>query len=182
MDYHNYAADASPHLSSSPSSASSSAAADTTQTIRPSYQPLALTMNNSRRLSLTEQSDSLLPQETLTTFHAYHGQSSSSSSPFPSSSTDNQRISLLTTPSTTLIDTFDQDSSNNTTLESESLSGTLQLAMSGPSSSTTVITDYWHGQAPPPPQSLLLRTHTLHCGDVNHSERGIAGFVSKLYQ
>ena len=111
-------------------------------------------------------------------------------SPLPSSSLHTSHHISLQHPTS---ETYDQNSNNNNRNSNTHSNNDTNNTHNNPvltrltrNNNTTVVPppmmhDYWHGQTP-----LLLHNDSLR-GDldsmeVNHSERGIAGFVSKLYQ
>ncbi|KAI9492715.1 hypothetical protein BDB00DRAFT_422018 [Zychaea mexicana] len=107
----------------------------------------------------------------------------------PSETYDHDSANTNSNVSITAINTSNTNTSANTTSSKNALtrisSNPVVATTSTVVTTTTVVPpmlhDYWHGQTP-----LLLHNDPLR-GDldsveVNHSERGIAGFVSKLYQ
>lgn len=167
MDYPDYAADTSPHFSSTIASPSTTTATAENNTFSQRLRPMN-TFSSSPSTSLQS------PPSNDVTFPTQQQQQQRSST----SSLDAERHFHLLTASSSSIDTtpfhHHQEPASSTTEYSRHVHLT-------PHPTTAMMQDYWHGQTP-----LLLdnplHVHELDNVEVNHSERGIAGFVSKLYQ
>ncbi|KAI8149150.1 HSF-type DNA-binding-domain-containing protein [Fennellomyces sp. T-0311] len=167
MNHLEYAADSSPHLSSSvasPSSCSSFVTSTADSARQQRFHPV--TMNT---LSSSSSVATHSPQPADLDPLAFSSANMQVSvSPCPSSSLHTHPIPLQQAS-----ESFDQDSTHNTRNLSR-----LPRDHAGVQS---MMHDYWHGQTP-----LLLHNDPLRSDldsmEINHSERGIAGFVSKLYQ
>ena len=145
---------------------SSSSSVDTHSPQPPDLDSLASSTTN------MQTSVSPLPSSSLHTSHQISLQQQQ-----PTSETYDQNVN--NTSNNRNINTHSNNDNNNT-------HNNPVLTRLTRNNNTTVVPppmmhDYWHGQTP-----LLLHNDSLR-GDldsieVNHSERGIAGFVSKLYQ
>ena len=165
MDYPDYAAGTSPHFSSTIASPSTTTTTAENNTLSQRLQPMN-TFSSSPSTSLQS------PPSNDVTFQQQQQHQHRSSS----CSLDAERHFHLLTASSSSIDTtpFHHHEPSSTTEFSRHVHLT-------PHPTTAMMQDYWHGQTP-----LLLdnplHVHELDNVEVNHSERGIAGFVSKLYQ